>query len=191
MNTAETKTDKKIILQFDQREFEHAKAMFKEKDALIKAIQLVAKNELDLTIEVTDSVSLNENIYKAVETRYKKQNTLNLAGEKLVELMQINLDPIYNTARRLSSYDLVNLQQIPSEKDFSISVDNERENERYNVAIQAIEIIKKSRTLTNDQRHLNNYLLAFGSVLRLNLDTSELEPLPSFVKVIIVNNNKI
>jgi hypothetical protein len=182
MNTEEIKTEKKIILQFDQREFEHAKAMFKEKDALITAIQLVAKNELDLTIEVTDSLTLKENIYLAVETRYKKQNTLNLAGEKLVELMQINLKPIYDAGRLLKGYDLVNLQHVPSKEDFSISVDNERENERYNVAIQAIEVIKKSRTLTNDQRHLNNYLLAFGSVLRLNLSTNELEPLPSFVK---------
>lgn len=183
MSTTKT-TDqmKKIVLNFDKTGFEFAQAMFNEKNALIDAIKLTAKNELDLTIEVTDSISLKENIYKAVETKYKKQNTLNLTGEKLIELMQIDLDPIYNTARLLESYNITDEKKEPTKEMFTISVDNDKEMERYNHALKVIDIIKESQILTNDNRQIGVFVLPFGNIIKYNLEFNDLEPLPLFVK---------
>ena len=172
----------KIILDYNQSGYEFAKAMFTEKNNLIDAIKLTAKNELDLTIEVTDSKSLKENVYKAVETKYKKQNTLNLTGEKLVELMQIDLNSIYNVARLLNGYDAVDLNNEPTKEQFIISVDNAEEMERYNHVLNLIDVILRTRKLTNDNRQLNIFTSNFRDVIRYNVNLDVLEPLPLFVK---------
>lgn len=173
---------KKITLHFDQSGFEFAETMHSEKVALIKAIKSVAKNELDLTIEVTDSKTLKDNVFKAVETKYKNQNLLNLTGEKLVELMQLDLKPIFDTARIFDGYDAVDENSKPTKEMFTLSVENDKELERYNHALKVIEVINETRSLTNDVRHLNNYFTAFGNVIKLNSTFDGLEPLPKFIK---------
>lgn len=177
-----TKTTEKIILEFDQRGFEYASAMFNEKNNLIKSIQQVAKNELDLIIEISDSKTLKENIYNAIEKKFKVQNTLNLTGEKLAELMQLNLKPIFEASRLLVSYDEIDKNTTPTKEMFTISVENEKETERYNHALKLIETINKTRSLTNELPALNMYLIVFKSVIRLDGTGNNFEPSPMFVK---------
>jgi hypothetical protein len=172
----------KIILSFDKDAFEYAQSMHTEKLACINAIEAVAKKELDLVIEVTDSISLKENIYKAVETKYKKENLLKLTGEKLVDLMQLDLKPIFNVARMFHGYDEVDKDNKPTKEHFTLTVDNDPELERYNHALKVIAIINETRKLTNDVRHFNSYLLPFGKIIKLDSSYDALEPLPSFVK---------
>jgi hypothetical protein len=173
----------KIILEFDKEAFEYAVAMHTEKLASINAIEEVAKKEMDLVIEVTDSITLEDEIYKAVETKYKKENLLKLTGEKLVELMQLDLKPIFAAARIFNGYDAVDKNNKPTKEQFTLTVDNEAELERYNHALKVIELINENRKLTNDDRHVNNYLLPFGKVIKLNSTFEKLVPLPSFVKL--------
>lgn len=172
----------KITLSFDKDAFEYAQAMHTEKLACINAIEAVAKKQLDLVIEVTDSISLKDEIYKAVETKFKKENLLKLTGEKLVELMQLDLKPIFDAARIFNGYDAVDKDNKPTKEQYTLTVDNDAELERYNHALKAIELINETRKLTNDVRHINNYLLPFGKIIKLNSSYDALVPLPSFVK---------
>jgi Holliday junction resolvase len=172
----------KIILSFDKEAFEFAQSMHTEKLTFIKNIEAVAKKELDLTIDVTDSITLKDEIYKAVEAKYKKENLLKLTGEKLVELMQLDLKPIFEVARIFHNYDAVDKDNTPTKEQFTLTVDNDAELERYNHALKVIELIDETRKLTNDVSHIKNYLLPFGKVIKLNSTFEGLEPLPSFVK---------
>jgi leucyl aminopeptidase len=172
----------KIILSFDKDAFEYARAMHSEKLACINVIEAVAKKELDLTIDVTDSVTLKDKIYKAVENKYKKENLLNLSGEKLVELMQLDLKPIFEVARIFHNYDAVDKNNKPTKEQFTLTVDNDADQERYNHALKVIELINETRKLTNDVRHFNSYVSPFGKIIKLNSSYDALEPLPSFVK---------
>lgn len=173
---------KKIVLNYDNSGFEFANSMFTEKNNLIKAIQDIAKNTLDLEVEVKDSLSLNENIYKAVEIKYKSQNLLNLTGEKLVDLMQIDLSPIFEASRLLSSYDGTDENKQPTKEMFTLTVDNDDELLRYNHAMKCISVINETKQLTNDRGNFNNFFFAFGRIVRTNATGVELEPLPAFVK---------
>jgi hypothetical protein len=172
----------KITLSFDKDAFEYAEAMHTEKLACINAIEAVAKKELDLTIEVTDSITLKDKIYKAVETKFKKENLLKLTGEKLVELMQLDLKPIFEVARIFHNYDAVEKDNTPTKENYTLTVDNDAELERYNHALKVIELINETRKLTNDVSHIKNYLLPFYRIIKLNSTFEGLEPLPSFVK---------
>jgi len=173
---------KKIILSFDQSGFEYAESMYSEKLAQIKAIQLVAKNELGLTLEVTDSKTLKENIFKAVETKYNKENTLHFRGAKLVELMELNLKPIFDVARIFDGYDAVDKDNKPTKEHFTLTVDNDKELELYNHALKVIDLINETRTLTNNVLELGHYHRVFGNVIKQNSSFDGLEALPSFVK---------
>lgn len=177
-------TSKKIILKFDKTEFAHAEAMFNEKIRAIEKIKLIAKNGFDLDIEVTNSNSLKSNVFSAIETKYKKQNTLNLSGEKLTELMQINLDPIFEAAKIFHGYDAVDLDNKPTEEMFTISVDNDndKEMERYNFALKLIDTLKEHMIFSNNHFSLGHYLNLFRNILILNSDINQFEPLPAFVK---------
>lgn len=177
-----TKKTETIILNFEKQAFEYATEMYNEKIALIDNIKAVAKKELDLNIDVSDSESLKQNIFKAVEKKYKEQNTLNLSGEKLVELMQIDLKPINDASRLLKAYDLIDANVKPTKEMFTTYVNNDKEKERYNHAKNLIDMIIQSRLYTNDNRAMNNYLIVFGSVLSINAEQNELKPLISFVK---------
>ncbi|WP_188050340.1 hypothetical protein [Flavobacterium sp. GP15] len=175
-------TTKKIVLKFDKREFAHAEAIFSEKIRAIEKIKLIAKTGFDLDIEVTNSNSLKSNVFTAIETKYKKQNTLNLTGEKLTELMQINLDPIFEAAKNFHGYDAVNLDNKPTKEQFTISVETDAEMERYNFALKLIDTLKEHMIFSNNHFSLGHYLNLFRNILILNLDINQLEPLPSFVK---------
>jgi leucyl aminopeptidase len=172
----------KIILSFDKDAFEYARAMHSEKLACINVIEAVAKNELDLTIEAIDSITLKTKIYKGVEAKYKKTNLLQLSGQKLVDLLQLDLQPIFAVARTFHNYDAVDKDNKPTKEQFTLTVDNDADQERYNHALKVIELINETRKLTNDVRHFNSYLLPFGKIIKLNSSYDALEPLPSFVK---------
>ena len=172
----------KITLHFDKDAFQLAEAMHKEKNALIDAIKLVAKNELDLNIEVSDSRTLNENIFEAIEKKYKSQNTLNLKGEKLVDLMQIDLSPVLNLASKLSGFDAIDENKKPIKESYTITVETDKELNRYNHALKVIDLIKETRQLTENPLDLGHFHRVFQNVIRLNSLHSDFEPLPAFVK---------
>jgi hypothetical protein len=172
----------KIILSFNKREFELAAELYVEKLRLIKEIAAVAKKELDLTIEAVDSITLKETIYKAVEAKYKKENLLKLTGVKLVELMQLDLKPIFDAARIFNGYDAVDKDKKPTEEHFTLTVDNDAELERYNHSLNVIKMINETIKLTNDVRHIKHYLTPFYSIIQLDVTFEALEPLPGFVK---------
>lgn len=171
-----------IILKFHDREFDFATEMYNEKIALIDTIKAVAKTELDLTIEVSDSSSLNQNIFKAVEQKYKSQNLLNLTGEKLVDLMQIDLKPINDAARLLSSYDAVDLLNKPTKEQFTVSVDTDKELERYNLCLETLKCIDGIKAVYNYELPLSGFVTGFRGILTYNLYTEKLEPCIGFVK---------
>jgi hypothetical protein len=96
--------------------------------------------------------------------------------------MQLDLKPIFDVARMFHNYDAVDKDNKPTKEQYTLTVDNDAELERYNHALKAIELINETRKLTNDVRHINNYLLPFGKIIKLNRSYDALEPLPSFVK---------
>jgi hypothetical protein len=96
--------------------------------------------------------------------------------------MQLDLKPIFDVARMFHNYDAVDKDNKPTKEQYTLTVDNDAEKKRYNHAIRVIELIEDSRRLTNDVRHINNYLLPFCRIIKLNSSYDALVPLPSFVK---------
>lgn len=173
---------KKITLEFDKHAFDMATDVYNEKMAIIDNIETIAKNHLDINIKVDKSTDLKDTIYKAIEDKHKAQNLLNLTGEKLVELLQININPILEGAKHLESFDNIEKGTPPAVESFTISVENEHELKRYNFAVKVIDTIKEAKALTNDSRDNSVYMRAFAGILKFNLEKMELEPSPTFVK---------
>uniref|UniRef100_UPI00404823AC hypothetical protein n=1 Tax=Mariniflexile sp. TaxID=1979402 RepID=UPI00404823AC len=171
----------KIILNFDKNQFEWDKTYYNEKNALINKIKAVAKT-LNIDIEVSNSSTLKENIFKAIELKYKEQNTLNLRGERLAELMELDINPIIEAARLLHEYDNTDADLEPVKEHYIITVDTDEELERYNHAMKCIEVITENVKRNEKVVALYEYGSAFRQVIRPNALNNGFEPLPAFVK---------
>ena len=173
---------KKITLHFDKYAFEMATNAYNEKMEIIDKVENITKNLLDVSIVVDKSTDLKQTIFKAIEDKHKPQNFLNLSGEKLVELMEININPILEAAKFLDSFDNIDKGTPPAVDAFTLSVENEQELARYNFALKAIDTIKQAKALTNDNRDYSAYMRAFAGILKFNIEKMEIEPSPTFVK---------
>src|SRR5690606_25672571 len=139
-----------------------------EKNALINRIKAVAKETLNIDIEVTNSSTLKDNIFKAIELKHKEQNTLNLRGERLADLMELDINPIIEAARLLHEYDNTNADLEPVKEAYIITVDTDEELERYNHAMKCIEVITETIKRNKRAVALYEYGSVFSQVIRPN-----------------------
>lgn len=173
---------KKIIVKFYKNDYDWAKVYHKEKNVLIEKIKAIAKKTLDLDIEVTDSRTLRENILKAIELKYQEQNTLNLKGERLADLMELDINPIMEAARLFHEYDNTDANLEPVKEDYTVTVDTDEELERYNHAMKCIDIITETQKRIKKIKPLYEYHGAFAEVITPNDENNGFVPLLSFVK---------
>jgi hypothetical protein len=132
----------KILIDFNQEGYETAQNKFHDKENAFLKIGLIAEN-LGLTIQPGE-VDFKEGIKKAILEKYKKQNTLNLSSEKLIQLLEIDLTE-FNT--NVDTYEKLKIFQEPNKEKYSYYITDEIQVNRWTIANEIKAVFEKATTV--------------------------------------------
>ena len=132
---------KKIALQFNKKQYDLKMATYKSRleleKSIIKEISLLT-GEWPIDFNFTNVLT---SFYSLLEIQKKKQNSLNLSGEKLSELLGINTA---NLKSLQLQYEATDGATEPNVEDHTIFAQNELEIQKYNDCINLIKAIKSA-----------------------------------------------
>jgi hypothetical protein len=132
----------KILVDFNQIDFDNALNKFKQKEDAFLKIGLITES-LGLFIR-PDETDYREAILKAVAEKYKKQNTLNLTPEKLIHLKEIDLKEYYSC---VDVYESLKHLQEPDKEKYSTYITTEAQKERWEVANELKNAFDKAKAV--------------------------------------------
>lgn len=132
---------KKIALQFNKKQYDLKMATYKSRleleKSIIKEISLLT-GEWPIDFNFTNVLT---SFYSLLEIQKKKQNSLNLSGEKLSELLGINTA---NLKSLQLQYEATDGATEPNVEDHTIYALTDFEISKYNDCINLIKAIKSA-----------------------------------------------
>lgn len=135
------------IIRFDKRTFDEMNFKYLRKSKFENKI-LDEMGVLGLDIPETTNQEFYENlfnhIFKLIEIKYQPQNQLGLSGIKLVQLKEIDLNPLKKV--HTEWLELIDIQK-PNEEEFKIYCSNEEEEVRLDVAKRIIESLNDLKSI--------------------------------------------
>ena len=132
------KIEKKEIF-VDTDGFNKKQSDYNRKKTIEKNIRFVVKK---LTKQLTNSEFYKDiptNFYKAIEKAYKDSNPMNLKGEKLVELLEVDTTELFKLN---NDYQQVKNAVEPSLTSFTIYAETSEEIAKYNACNDLIDACK-------------------------------------------------
>ena len=170
---------KKIPLEFRKKEYDLKLQSYEQKNNLRK---LIGKEISQLLgIDPSDDFEYFNTVkcfFSLLEQQKKEVNSLNLVGEKLAELLQIDVTKLKELQ---SEYIKVQFAVLPSIEEHTIFAISETEIAKY---LECIALIK---AIANSKNHLGNYnqfkiLRAFLPLLSFDDKTQSFVPNVEFIK---------
>ena len=139
---------KRVPLEFRKLQYDLKMATYKNRleleKSIIKEVRLLS-GDWPIDFDFTNILS---SFFGLLEVQKKKQNSLNLSGEKLAELLAINTE---NLKALQIQYEAINGAVEPNVEDFTIYAETETEIARYNDCITLLKAIQSSKN------HFDNY----------------------------------
>jgi len=129
------KVERKEIF-VDTDGFNREQSSYNKKKQLEQNIRFLVKK---LTKQLTNSEFYKDiptNFYKAIEKAYKNSNPMNLKGQKLVQLLEIDTTELFNLDRQ---YQAVKDAKEPSLVNFTEYAETSEEIAKYNACKNVIE----------------------------------------------------
>ena len=141
-------TKKRIPIHFDKVKFDKLNELYWTKVGLQKKIEqefkkLLAKPDM---ADIDYSNALDE-FYKQLEFEKKEQNTLDLPGDKLAQLLSIDTT---NITSLQSEYKKVKDAVQPSAEDLTTYDQTSEELQRHAVCIEVIKALVSAKPFTNN-----------------------------------------
>lgn len=173
---------KKIPIYFNKSAFDNATEIFQQKTSIIKQINSEFKKLLktDDTL-IIDYSDLKKDFLSKLTEQKKEVNSLNLSGDKLAELLNLDTTHLDQLQTEIRS---VILSSEPSKDNFTTFAETDAEIEKFKLcaeiiktAITAHETIKKLRPAD-----MRNYLLPFAPLIMWDPNESKLMPSHTFIK---------
>lgn len=132
---------KKIPLQFNKKAYDLKMTTYKNRleleKSIIKEISLLT-GEWPIDFDFTNILT---SFFGLLEIQKKKQNSLNLSGEKLAELLSINTA---NLKSLQLQYEATDGALEPNVEDHTIYAETETEVAKYNDCVSLIKAIKSA-----------------------------------------------
>jgi hypothetical protein len=132
------KTDKKEIF-IDSEGFNRKQAEYSKKKTIEQNIKFLVKKLLKINISSSFYKDIPANFYKAVEKAYKDSNPMNLKGEKLVSLLDMDTTELFKLN---SEYKAIKNAKEPSMTEFTIYAETSQELAKYRACNDLIDACK-------------------------------------------------
>jgi hypothetical protein len=113
-----------------------------------------------------------QNFCNELTETYKKQNTLNLSGEKLAQLLEFDLSNLINYSE---AYKKLKHIKSPSIDKYTIYTETEEELKKLNICNSIIELLKKVETDLELKAYPFEIEKAFKRIITFNIRTNEYE----------------
>jgi hypothetical protein len=132
----------KILIYFNNEGYTSALKRFHQKENAFLRIGIIT-DELGLFIN-PDETDFKDAILKAIAEKYKKQNTLNLAPEKLIQLMDIDLKEFYLS---VDVYESLKHLQEPDKEKYSTYITTDEQKNRWELANELRNVFENAKTI--------------------------------------------
>jgi hypothetical protein len=175
---------KKIPIEFNNHAFENAQKRFEQKTNIQKGIGVELKKLLHTDPEGNgfDFGDAVNQFYALLEQQKKEVNTLNVSGEKLADLLGMNVRPLEELQNQFLK---VKDAEKPQVENFTTYAETETEIQRFNDCIEAIKGINKIAPYIAELKGSflqYPFLQSFNPLLVWNNETLKFNPNPAFVK---------
>jgi hypothetical protein len=173
---------KKIPIEFRKSGYDLKMKAFNNKSYLKK---LISKEITQLIgIDPADGFNYSNTVkefFSLLEQQKKEVNSLGLVGEKLAELLQIDVTKLKELQ---SEYIKVSYAILPSIEEFTLYAETEKEITKYNdciALIKAIQTAKIHLDVLGDYNHFKIYK-AFIPMLTFDGELQKIVPNNEFIK---------
>jgi hypothetical protein len=168
------------IIRFDKRTFDEMNFKYlRKKKFENKILDEMGVLGLDIPENINQEFyeNLFSHIFELIEIKYQPQNQLGLSGLKLVQLKEIDLNPLKKV--HTEWLELIDIQK-PNEDEFKIYCSNEEEEARLDVAKR---IIKSFNDLKSIQTiYPLNVIGATNHAIGYDFTENVFVPMVEFVK---------
>ena len=172
------KNEKQTPIYFDEQSYnQHLKehqAMLETKKQMIKEFKKLLNSQL----EPTNFENIVDEFYSCLELQKKEVNTMNLKGNKLASLLDINVS---NLLALQSRYNLNTIVE-PTTEQYTTYATTSEELEKYNICLEVIKAIDKAKKYTLSIGNLNTMTQAFSPMIGFNHLTQSFVPNVGFIK---------
>jgi len=156
---------------------EHLKqfqSMIDTKKQMIKEFKKLLNSQL----EPINFENIVDEFYSCLELQKKEVNTMNLKGNKLASLLDINIS---NLLALQSNYNRYSVDE-PRIEIYTTYAETPEELEKYNSCLDVIKAIDKAKIYTSPIGNLNNILQAFNPMIGYNHAIQSFVPNVGFIK---------
>ena len=173
------KNEKQTPIYFDEQSYnQHVKqfhSMLETKKQMVKEFKKLLNSQL----EPTNYENIVDEFYTCLELQKKEVNTMNLKGNKLASLLDINVN---NLLTLQSAYNL-NQTQEPNPDDYTTFATTTDEIERFNACLDVIKVIDRvKKFILPQQGNLSSTTQAFHPMIGYNHATQSYVPIVAFIK---------
>jgi threonine synthase len=155
---------KPIAIYFAEQEYKNHLKQFEAKKEIEKQIVKEFKKLLNSQLEPIDFENVIDEFYTCLELQKKEVNTMNLKGNKLASLLDIDVNRLLALQ---SQYNLLIVDE-PKAEYYTTYATKPEEIERYNVAMDVIKTINKAKAYTSNFGNLTATLQAFSPMLNFS-----------------------
>jgi hypothetical protein len=134
----------KIFLEFQQVEFNNAKALFDKKQMVKKQMYAELSELINGAVEPSESIENDplQYFYDWLLIEYKDRNQMNLKAVKLVDLLEIDLTKFKDSIAKNNA--IPNIPE-PIEEDFKVYAETPEELARLKLSTDFVEVIKRTK----------------------------------------------
>jgi hypothetical protein len=170
---------KKEKIGFKELEYNDALYKYESKKFLKDKITKELK-ALNHNFTFKDCANVIDEFYTYLETKFKDSNPLKLKGQKLAELLEIDLTNLENSVKNYIRTDEANPMQ-PITNDFVVYADSDAELQKYNDCIDFITALKKFDKYTLPFTRKQDFV-AFTPFVKWNVNISDFEINHTWIK---------
>lgn len=155
---------KPIAIYFAEQEYKNHLKQYEAKKELEKQIVKEFRKLLNSQLEPLNYENVIDEFYTCLELQKKEVNTMNLKGNKLASLLDIDVNRLLTLQ---SQYNLIIVDE-PKEENYTTYATKPEEIERYNVAMDVVKTINKAKPYTSSIGNLTATLQAFAPMLNFS-----------------------
>jgi hypothetical protein len=168
---------KPIAIYFAEQEYKNHLKKFEAKKEIEKQITKEFKKLLNSQLDPANFENVIDDFYSCLEIQKKEVNTMNLKGNKLASLLDIDVNRLLSLQ---SQYNLLIVDE-PKEEDYTTYATQPEEIERYNIAMEVIKTINKAKPYTSTNGNLIATINAFAPMINFSHREQNYQPNIQFI----------
>ncbi len=165
---------KKKAVYIDKHSFAKSVEVYSNKLTAMQNIKKEVKKHIS-NAHIDDKFykDVMKNFFEMLLAKYKKQNTLNLRGEKLADLLEIDLS---NLKKFSAMYDKLKGVQSPTEDSFTTYAETDEELSKLDATEKLVNMIKEINEVCGIRAYPFEVCSGFKNIIQYDIRTDEYKP---------------